>query len=163
MGLIHLFVHIMKFPSASTVQYDLALLEDICGHFARLKYTTSLALSFPLLKELCRFAEHAVENSLKTSMDVSDQALNNPSTMRSHIPESDGGVPLNDFINFPEVTNHTLLEICRILTSGQYRNCTSTFSAQTPASSRSILYMELTLSSKPTKYLLRRLLFLGEF
>lgn len=106
MGLIHLFVHIMKFPSVSTVEYDLALLEDICGHFARLKYTTSFALSFPLLKELCRFAEQAVENLSKTSTDVSDQALDNPGTMRSDIPEGDGGVPLNDFIDFSEVADH---------------------------------------------------------
>lgn len=96
----------MKFPSVSTVQYDLALLEDICGHFARLKYTTSLAFSFPLLKELCRFAEHAVENLSKTSTDASDQALNNPSTMRRDILERDGGIPLNDLIDLSEVTNH---------------------------------------------------------
>ncbi|KAL0260209.1 hypothetical protein SLS55_003893 [Diplodia seriata] len=102
-GLLHLFVHIIKSPRASTVQYDLALLEDICGHFARLKYTTSSALSFPHLKELCRFAERTVESI--SSTDDAHQAMNgHAGTMPSGSSNLGYGIPGNP----PEGDDETL-------------------------------------------------------
>ena len=77
---------------------DLALLEDICGHFARLKYSTSSVLSFPFVKELCRFAERAVELESASGTALPDSVNNDPDislygTYRSETGERDlGGV-----------------------------------------------------------------------
>lgn len=109
-GLIHLFVHIIKSPSAPTVQYDLALLEDICGHFARLKYSTSSALSFPFLKELCRFAEHTVNNCNQSMNDagmVPDGRRQPEFNTQINLPHGDEGVSTNNLADFSEVTNYT--------------------------------------------------------
>lgn len=113
-GLIHLFVHIIKCPSAPTVQYDLALLEDICGHFARLNYTTSSALYFPVIKELCRFAEHIVNVESKPPTDDSNQNMNGilhgtkpvGFGIQRNLPEGDDGVSSNEHTDFSEVRKH---------------------------------------------------------
>ncbi|EKG16854.1 hypothetical protein MPH_05957 [Macrophomina phaseolina MS6] len=112
-GLIHLFVHIVKSPQAPTVQLDLALLDIISGHFARLKYTTSSTIAFPFVKELCRFAEHTVDlkstESSRIANDAStiaESAAQPKYSTQGTVPGSDARVAANNAPDVSEVMNH---------------------------------------------------------
>ncbi|CZR53549.1 uncharacterized protein PAC_03428 [Phialocephala subalpina] len=59
-GLINLFIHVLRYPTLSSVQMDLALIDIATGHFARVGYTSSHSISFPFARELARLAHEAV-------------------------------------------------------------------------------------------------------
>lgn len=53
---INLFIHILRDPTASTIQSDLVLLDIAFGYFSNLEFATDLELSLPFVRELCHYA-----------------------------------------------------------------------------------------------------------
>lgn len=62
-GLINLFVHVLKYPALPTTQSDIVLMDIVVGHFARLEFATSGQLAFPFVRELSRLARKAVKKA----------------------------------------------------------------------------------------------------
>lgn len=63
LGLINLFVHILRNPSASTVMSDIALLDVVTGHLARLEFSSGGAVSFSFAREVSNISRAAVRNT----------------------------------------------------------------------------------------------------
>jgi hypothetical protein len=63
LGLINLFVHVLKHPLLPSVASDTALMDVIGGHFARLEFASSGELAFPFARELSNLARLAVKKS----------------------------------------------------------------------------------------------------
>ncbi|KAH7077568.1 fungal-specific transcription factor domain-containing protein [Paraphoma chrysanthemicola] len=63
LGLINIFIYILKYPSLSTVPADLALMDIVTGHFGYLEYYSSSRLSFPFIGQLTSIARAAAKRS----------------------------------------------------------------------------------------------------
>ncbi|KAL5314332.1 hypothetical protein ACEPPN_018758 [Leptodophora sp. 'Broadleaf-Isolate-01'] len=82
LGLINLFVHVLKHPAALSSPSDIALMDVVAGHFARLEFESFGELSFSFGRDLARLARMAVSKS--------QQALvNNQREM--NVSNADGG------------------------------------------------------------------------
>ena len=65
-GLINLFIHILKFPTLSSARSDVALLDVIAGHFGHMDFVTSGELSFPFARHVATLARQIVQNAPQT-------------------------------------------------------------------------------------------------
>ncbi|TVY30806.1 putative transcriptional regulatory protein [Lachnellula hyalina] len=63
LGLINLFVHVVKHPTAPSAPSDITLMEVVAGHFARLEFASSGELTFSFARELSRLARLAVKKA----------------------------------------------------------------------------------------------------
>lgn len=61
-GLINLFVYILKYPTLLSAQGDVAALDVAVGHFGHLEVLTSSELSFPFAREVARIAYTTVKS-----------------------------------------------------------------------------------------------------
>lgn len=61
-GLINLFVYILKYPTLLSAQGDVAALDVAVGHFGHLEVLTSSELSFPFAREAARIAYTTVKS-----------------------------------------------------------------------------------------------------
>lgn len=60
-GLINLFVYILKNPHAPSAASDLSLLDVVVGHFGYLQFISSSQHVFPFPREIAAYARHVVE------------------------------------------------------------------------------------------------------
>lgn len=60
-GMINLFVYILKNPLAPSLASDLSLLDVVVGHFGYLQFISSSEHVFPFPREIAAYARHAVE------------------------------------------------------------------------------------------------------
>ena len=63
LGLINLFVHVLKHPTASSAASDIALMEVIVGQFGRLEFASSGQMSFSFAREIAGLARTAVKKA----------------------------------------------------------------------------------------------------
>ncbi|TVY34894.1 putative transcriptional regulatory protein [Lachnellula occidentalis] len=83
LGLINLFVHVLKHPTAPSAPSDITLMEVVAGHFARLEFASSGELSFSFARELSSLARLAVKKAQQklllsgTSKDADVQNTDN--------------------------------------------------------------------------------------
>lgn len=59
-GLINLFLNILKNPSALTAASDVAVLDIVVGHFGHLEVLTSSELAYPFAREVAALAYKTV-------------------------------------------------------------------------------------------------------
>ena len=62
-GLINLFLSILKHPSAATAASDVAVLDIVVGHFGHLEVLTSSELAYPFAREVAALAYKTVKNA----------------------------------------------------------------------------------------------------
>ncbi|KAJ9614387.1 hypothetical protein H2200_002523 [Cladophialophora chaetospira] len=60
-GLINLFLYILKYPSLTTALGDVSMLDIAVGHFGHLEVITASDLSYPFARELARIAYQTVK------------------------------------------------------------------------------------------------------
>ncbi|KAH7351463.1 fungal-specific transcription factor domain-containing protein [Pyrenochaeta sp. MPI-SDFR-AT-0127] len=74
LGLINIFIYILKHPNLPTVPADLALMDVVTGHFGYLEFYSTSKLSFPFVGQLTNIARAAAKKSRgkdRTSMSTS--------------------------------------------------------------------------------------------
>jgi hypothetical protein len=59
-GLINLFVSILKYPRSAAAQSDVALLDSAAGHFGHIEFITANEQAFPFTREVAALARAAV-------------------------------------------------------------------------------------------------------
>ena len=91
-GLINLFIHILKFPGLPSAQSDVALLDVITGHFGHMEFVTSSELRFCFAREAAALAHTTVRRSRKETYE-------SPTTLPTLI---DGNLPEIDVDAFKE-------------------------------------------------------------
>lgn len=92
-GLINLFIYILKFPALPSAQSDVALLDVITGHFGHMEFVSLLDLRFPFAREAAALA-HATVRRAK------DKTFESPA-----LPSfTDGGPAAMDLDTFKEVS-----------------------------------------------------------
>lgn len=62
-GLINLFIHVLRFPVASTTRSDIALLDVIAGHFAHMEFVTGSELNFPFARNVAALARQTIDKA----------------------------------------------------------------------------------------------------
>jgi hypothetical protein len=55
-GLINLFIHILKYPTGPSVRSDVALLDVAAGYFGHMEFITAAELSFPFARDVAALA-----------------------------------------------------------------------------------------------------------
>lgn len=55
-GLINLFIHVLRYPSAPSVRSDIALLDVAAGYFGHMEFVTAAELSFPFARDIATLA-----------------------------------------------------------------------------------------------------------
>jgi hypothetical protein len=68
-GLINLFLYILKYPALATALGDVAQLDMAVGHFGHLEITTASELSYPFSRELARIAYQTVKRGSGGSLN----------------------------------------------------------------------------------------------
>lgn len=69
-GLINLFVHILKFPSLPSARSDVALLDVAAGYFGHMEFVTSSELNFPFARDVATIARQTVNKASTTDFSV---------------------------------------------------------------------------------------------
>ena len=62
-GLINLFIFILRFPTLASSQRDVSLLDVAAGFFGHLEFVTSSELAFPFTRDVARIARNMVKNT----------------------------------------------------------------------------------------------------
>lgn len=75
LGLINLFVHVLKHPTSPTALSDISLLEVGAGHFARLEFASSGELSFSFGREISSLARLAVKRAQQKLLSSNSKEL----------------------------------------------------------------------------------------
>ena len=81
-GLINLFIYILKFPALPSAQLAVALLDVITGHFGQMEVVTSSELRFTFAREAAALAHATVKKAKE--MTFASPAL--PSLVHSTLP-----------------------------------------------------------------------------
>ena len=68
-GLINLFIYILKFPALPSAQSDAALLDVITGHFGHMEFVTSSELRFSFAREAAALAHATVRKAKDKSFE----------------------------------------------------------------------------------------------
>lgn len=110
LGLINLFVHVLKNPFLPTVQSDIALMDMVAGHFARLEFASSGQLAFSFGREISTLARLAVKNAQQKKTSPKDlmesaQSSNNTRHLLQYEPQTSVGSSLNDIIPLPQMSH----------------------------------------------------------
>lgn len=87
-GIINLFVYILKYPTRSSVSSDLGLLQMAAGYFGYLNYATTSLHPFSFTKDIVKLAQTATE-TVQGSHGGGNEALPS-STAGFEISGSDG-------------------------------------------------------------------------
>lgn len=78
LGLINLFVSILKSPGSVTAQSDVALMDIAAGHFAHMEFITSSELAFPFTREVADLARRTVKRARKrNTLEINNEGSEN--------------------------------------------------------------------------------------
>ena len=69
-GLINLFVSVLKSPTLPSAQSDVALLDVAAGHFGQMEFVTSAELAFPFTREVAALARMTVKRAKERSSSI---------------------------------------------------------------------------------------------
>ncbi|CZR52471.1 uncharacterized protein PAC_02348 [Phialocephala subalpina] len=86
LGLINLFVHVLKHPAAPSSPSDIALMDVVAGHFARLEFASSGDFTFSLGRELSKLARMAVSKSQQAHVSNNQRETNVSNVDGSYLP-----------------------------------------------------------------------------
>lgn len=86
-GMINLFVCVLKNPFAPSTASDLSLMDIVIGHFGYLEFISSSELEFPFPREIAAHARSLVKKA-------KDGTLNQTSTGVGSIPPDGHSQPL---------------------------------------------------------------------
>jgi hypothetical protein len=76
-GLINLFVSILKSPASEISQSDVALMDVAAGHFAHMEFITSSELAFPFTREVADLARQTAKHAReRNNIDVNEATWN---------------------------------------------------------------------------------------
>lgn len=78
LGLINLFIHVLKNPTASLPRLDVALLDVTVGYFGHMELVTAGDLAFPFARDVARLARETVQKALR--IDASATGANDYAT-----------------------------------------------------------------------------------
>jgi hypothetical protein len=105
-GLINLFIYILKYPTLPSALSDVALMDVITGHFGRVEFITSAELAFPFIREITSLANKMVK---KAKMRIIPEPPEEPMVMTS------SGLMDEPMSSFGLGTNEVLSIKCRSL------------------------------------------------
>ncbi|KAK5051556.1 hypothetical protein LTR84_003208 [Exophiala bonariae] len=88
-GLINLFLHILKQPSLASASSDVAILDIAVGHFGHLEILSSSELSYPFAREVAGLAHMTVKRHKKANADPA--ILSTPTPESPQAPQFDAG------------------------------------------------------------------------
>lgn len=74
-GVINLFIFILKYPTLPTAQPDVALLDVVAGHFGHMEFITSSELTFPFPKEVSALAYVTIKKARERVAGQSDRGF----------------------------------------------------------------------------------------
>ena len=84
-GLINLFVSIVKSPTSLSARSDVALMDIAAGHFGHIEFITSSEMAFPFARDVAALARKTVKVA---------RAKSAPGSARPETPMM-GGQPMN--------------------------------------------------------------------
>ncbi|PVH76694.1 hypothetical protein DL98DRAFT_464707 [Cadophora sp. DSE1049] len=126
LGLINLFVHVLKHPAALSSPSDIALMDVVAGHFARLEFASAGELSFSFGRDLSRLARMAVSKSQQALVsnnqrekNVSNAGGGNlPATQQNYCNLEQG----NGSCDGPEPSNLSTYQDQELFTYAEFEN-----------------------------------------
>ena len=69
-GVINLFIHILKFPTLTSTRSDIALLEMASGYFSHMEFVTASELNFPFARDVAALARQTVKKASQNELPV---------------------------------------------------------------------------------------------
>lgn len=94
-GLINLFLYILKYPSILSALGDVSMLDIAVGHFGLLEVTTAFELSYPFAREVARIAYQTVSSRMRSKAPLARPAT--PAAIPTAISDlSANHVPFSD-------------------------------------------------------------------
>lgn len=85
-GLINLFISILKSPASAISQSDVALMDIATGHFAHMEFITSSELAFPFTREVADLARQTVKRARERSIiDANEASWNDGVWRNAHV------------------------------------------------------------------------------
>jgi hypothetical protein len=87
-GLINLFIYVLKYPTLPTANSDIALIDVAVGHFGRLEFASS-DLAFPFTRDVASLARDLVRKT------------------REGFPSGDATSPPSDSLTEPAILDAT--------------------------------------------------------
>ncbi|KAF2812009.1 uncharacterized protein BDZ99DRAFT_560742 [Mytilinidion resinicola] len=96
LGMINLFIHILRFPTLPTIPSDIQLMDMIAAYFGYIDFSTASRLSFPFTRDIAHWARMVSEKARST------QATTTVPSMRAMTPpgstaETFGNAAEDDF------------------------------------------------------------------
>lgn len=68
-GLINLFIYILRYPEAPTANSDIALMDIVAGHFGQVEFLTASIFSFPFIREITNLASTMVKRTKNRNVE----------------------------------------------------------------------------------------------
>lgn len=128
-GLINLFMHILKFPSLPSARSDVALLDVAAGYFGHMEFITCSELNFPFARDVATVARQTVNKALKTDVPASTSADDGFSLANDvDIPFGVSRWPVSP----PQLVMGSLLTITPRISFAPARTSTLTIGASSP-------------------------------
>ena len=93
-GLINLFLYILKYPASPSATGDVSMLDVAVGHFGLLEVTTNSELSYPFAREVARIAYQTVKS--RTAGGVGSTRSQTPATALTISEMTDNNVSFQD-------------------------------------------------------------------
>ena len=100
LGVINLFITILKDPVSLSADSDLALMDMVAGHFAHLEFLTSAEFTYPFAREVAAVARATVKKERENSFAYSDTAAGGARmglSLESDVPDFWNYVSSNPF------------------------------------------------------------------
>lgn len=82
-GLINLFIYVLKYPSIASVLSDVAALDVVVGHFGHLEMLSASEISYPFAREIARIAYEIVKKNAATIIPTSSLSGEEASALAS--------------------------------------------------------------------------------
>jgi hypothetical protein len=105
-GLVNLFIYVLKYPTLPTTHSDIALMDVAVGHFGRLEFASS-DLAFPFTRDVASLARDLV---IKTTEGFSSGDATSPlSESVTEQPILDATLDSVDDVSFPSLNSPCLM------------------------------------------------------
>ena len=86
LALIILFVHVLKHPTAATAQSDIALMDVMSGHLARMEFASSGQIGISIARDLSGLARLAIKRAAQSALSINDEETPSVTVEASFVP-----------------------------------------------------------------------------
>ncbi|KAF2811865.1 uncharacterized protein BDZ99DRAFT_560399 [Mytilinidion resinicola] len=81
LGLINLFIYVLKFPNQPSAPADIALMDVVAGHFGFLEFASNSKIAFPFTGEITSLARATVKKARERVVGGPEQQMDPPAPM----------------------------------------------------------------------------------